>query len=274
MLTFRMEVELVWGSKWNFMKGLYLFQRYLPFIDTVWLVLYHQTGTNLSPATCGRLYYASGAMMVAGFASSEMILTLRAWAVWNRSTRLAVILVILYICLWSSNFVLLGIFLSSVTFGKAPFPGFTGCLVTHANHFLIYTWSELIAWDALVLVLMLIPGIGAYRSGGNSALMKAVYRDGAIYYLYLFTLSAINIVVVSVLPPQYQHLLTSAERVLHSMLTSRVLLHIRSHTSESPVWSDGLTELNTNHIRAVGDFQVNSQAQYKSYPTIKPASIA
>ena len=25
------------------MKGLYLFQRYLPFIDTVWLVLYRQS---------------------------------------------------------------------------------------------------------------------------------------------------------------------------------------------------------------------------------------
>ena len=32
-LMFSMEVDLVWKSKWNFMKGLYLFQRYLPFID-------------------------------------------------------------------------------------------------------------------------------------------------------------------------------------------------------------------------------------------------
>jgi hypothetical protein len=42
ILTFGMEVDLVWKSKWNFMKGLYLFQRYLPFIDTAWLVLYRQ----------------------------------------------------------------------------------------------------------------------------------------------------------------------------------------------------------------------------------------
>jgi hypothetical protein len=48
ILTFRMEVDLVWKSKWNFMKGLYLFQRYLPFIDTAWLVLYRQSN-NVSP---------------------------------------------------------------------------------------------------------------------------------------------------------------------------------------------------------------------------------
>ena len=42
ILTFGMEVDLVWRSKWNLMKGLYLFQRYSPFIDTVWLILYRQ----------------------------------------------------------------------------------------------------------------------------------------------------------------------------------------------------------------------------------------
>ena len=43
IITFRMEVDLVWKSKWTFMKALYLFQRYLPFIDTVWLIVYCQS---------------------------------------------------------------------------------------------------------------------------------------------------------------------------------------------------------------------------------------
>jgi len=76
MLTFRMEVEFVWNSKWNIMKGLYLFQRYLPFIDTTWLALYRQfdvspkfspsfisvgqTGENLTKTACWNLYHASG----------------------------------------------------------------------------------------------------------------------------------------------------------------------------------------------------------------------
>jgi len=75
ILTFRMEVDLVWKSKWNFMKGLYLFQRYLPFIGSVWLVLYcqsdvspillcsfflGQTGAILTETACWRVYYATG----------------------------------------------------------------------------------------------------------------------------------------------------------------------------------------------------------------------
>jgi len=47
MLTFGMEVELVWKSKWNFMKGLFIFQRYLPFIDTIGLAFYRQS--DISP---------------------------------------------------------------------------------------------------------------------------------------------------------------------------------------------------------------------------------
>ena len=75
ILTFGMEVDLVWKSKWNFMKGLYFFQRYLPFIDTLCLVLYcqsdafsifflsffvDQTGENLTKKMCRNLYYGIG----------------------------------------------------------------------------------------------------------------------------------------------------------------------------------------------------------------------
>ena len=33
--------------------------------------------------------------------------------------------------------------------------------------------------------------------------------------------------------------------MFHAMLASRVVLHIRAQAGDRPVWSDGLTELNT-----------------------------
>jgi len=74
VLTFGMEVDLVWKSKWNVVKGLYLFQRYLPFIDTAWLLLYSQsnvfsivltssfvdqTGGSVTKTGCRNLQYTS-----------------------------------------------------------------------------------------------------------------------------------------------------------------------------------------------------------------------
>jgi len=99
-----------------------------------------------------------------------------------------------------------------------------------------------------MLTLILVPAVWAYRSGGNSGLIKAVYRDGVVYYLYLFVLSFVNVVVVKTHPTQYQHLLTSMERLLHSILTSRVLLHMRAGAGETTVESDGQMELGTNCI--------------------------
>jgi hypothetical protein len=48
IITFRMEVDLVWKSKWNFMKGLYLFQRYLTFVVPIWVIIYRQSDVFLS----------------------------------------------------------------------------------------------------------------------------------------------------------------------------------------------------------------------------------
>jgi hypothetical protein len=43
ILTLGMEVDLIWKSKWDFMKGLYLFQRYLPFTGPIGLAIYRQS---------------------------------------------------------------------------------------------------------------------------------------------------------------------------------------------------------------------------------------
>jgi hypothetical protein len=185
-------------------------------------------------------------MIASGFAASEMLLTFRTWAVWKRNQRLSIILPILYVLVWGSGFVTLGIYLNSVTFGDPPYPGFEGCLLTHTSMNIIFLWVNIMIWDTLMLVLMLVPGIQAYRGGGNSALMKVVYRDGVIYYLYLFALSFVNILLAKILPIQYRHLLISVERVLHPIFASRVLLHIRAQAGagDNPAsWSGGQTML-------------------------------
>ena len=43
IITFGMEVDLVWKSKGNFMKWLYLFQRYWPFTEIAMLCITSQS---------------------------------------------------------------------------------------------------------------------------------------------------------------------------------------------------------------------------------------
>jgi len=185
--------------------------------------------------------------MLIGLSVSEIILTLRRWAVWNRDQRLTIILPILYVLFWGSGFIIRGIYLSHIKFGDPPYPGIKGCFLKDVTRGMAFLWIQLIAWNALLLILMLVPAIRAYRHGGSTTLTKRVYRDGVIYYLYLFVLSSINVIIIETLPHQYQHLLASVTRVLHSVLTSRVLLYIRSQARDNLVRSDAVMELNTDH---------------------------
>ncbi|KAF8148277.1 hypothetical protein B0H34DRAFT_737676 [Crassisporium funariophilum] len=256
LITIGMEVELVWKSQWTPMKVLYLVQRYLPFVDTLWLTVHLQLGNNMSVSDCGHILSAVCYMYVFGIAASEMILTLRTWAVWNRNRRLAIIFVITYLMVWVPDIGYMTMFLRSLKFEPPPYEGFRGCFLIDGNKVVFMCWVVVIIWDAFVLALMLISGYRAYRDGGNSALVQNVYRDGLIFYIYLFVLSGVNIIVILTLPPGYIILLASTERCLHSMLSSRVLLHIRAHVKardEATQWSLGIQGLqsckaNVSHI--------------------------
>jgi hypothetical protein len=66
ILTFEMEVDLVWKSKWNFVKGLYFLQRYLPFVEIICLVF-----TRQSDVSC----LSSYALLFFFFKKKKMIFT-------------------------------------------------------------------------------------------------------------------------------------------------------------------------------------------------------
>lgn len=102
-----------------------------------------------------------------------------------------------------------------------------------------------------------------YRSllGGDKALYEVVFRDGILSYIYLFALSTLNVVVVFKLPNSYLNLLASPERVLHCLLSSRVLLHIRAQmTVRQSAWSDGFTDIEFND-------ETNEPIGFRLHPT-------
>ena len=58
------------------------------------------------------------------------------------------------------------------------------------------------------------------------------------------------------------------ELTFHSILTSRVVLNIRA----THVWSDGLTELNTNHIRD-GEIRILNPLESIKFSATKRSSL-
>ena len=94
-----------------------------------------------------------------------VILTLRAWAVWNRNRSLSIILPIIYSLCWGASLVITvrftdfskckwnlhAHFLWMIYFmvvGTPPYPGYKGCFVTSSGQYVVFPWALLLVWDA------------------------------------------------------------------------------------------------------------------------------
>lgn len=230
-LTLGMEVDLVWSSSLGPMKILFAIQRYLPFLDTAVLCLLQLLSTTISPSVCRLAGNIQSYLMVTGFLLSELIFTLRAWAVWKRDKLLGIALSIFLLAIAVASYVVVCLSQRSLAYSGRPYPGFQGCYMTGSNKVSYVNWLLLMAYEAVLLVLMIIPGVTAYREGGNKGLYAVVYCDGILFYVYLFVLSTTNVIVINAFPADYFYILSPAERCLHSVLASRVLLHIRDYVS-------------------------------------------
>ncbi|TFK71031.1 hypothetical protein BDN72DRAFT_838271 [Pluteus cervinus] len=253
LLTFDLEVDHLWPSKWTLTKVVYLLQRYLPLIDTVILAITWQFG-DINPWTCEVLIRVSSWSFVIGITLSEVILMHRTLAVWgnNRKLRIAVFLFFLGCILpifWMMNGyheTLTCSFVLSTMEPTAdirwidhstPIPGMH-CFATGKSRSNYLCWTLLTVYDTGLLVLISIPAFQIRRSGGPvSILCQVVYRDGILYYLYVVALSAINIILILELPLDSNATLKllSLERVIYPILASHVVLHIREQAYQGEV---------------------------------------
>ncbi|TFK33421.1 hypothetical protein BDQ12DRAFT_691078 [Crucibulum laeve] len=235
-LTFDLEVSLVWTARWNFIKVLFLMTRYLPFLDSI-VIFYHQFKHIQNTDVCQVAYKINGWLFITGGCLGELMLSLRTLAVWQRDKYLAVGLSIFFVAVWGAAAVVLSIFLRSMTFTILTYPFFTGCLNDGGNSILYVVWILLMVYDTVNLTLMTISAVKNRQPCSTTALTTTVYRDGIVYYLYLFVLSLLNVVLILKLPPDYVNLLSMFKRTMHSVFSCRAILHIREQGEASTNYS-------------------------------------
>jgi len=245
-LTFDSEVSLVWPAPWGLGKILFLLTRYLPRIDTA-IVLYHNLKPRLNPGACVLAYKGTGWMFVFDIAIAEVIMSLRTWAIWNKDRRVGIGLAILFCSMLTAACVLFSPFVKSLTFAPAPNPAIVGCFMTGGNHMLSAVYVLLTVFETSIFILTLLKGARirtpcekqsnvlvnfkcriALRYGRASYVAATLYRDGIIYYFYLFVITISNIVALSMAPPVYATgILSLFQRGMHSLLAVRIILHLR-----------------------------------------------
>ncbi|GLB45728.1 hypothetical protein LshimejAT787_2600610 [Lyophyllum shimeji] len=226
--TLGMEVEFIWTSEWSIAKVLFLLARYTAFVD-VPMVLYYALAPNVPHRTCHLVYAVSSYSTALGIAFSEAIMILRTYALWGNNRKILIFLLTYLGVIAGPVLVILTFFLRSLRYGEPPLPTITGCYPTEGSIILFADFVLLISLETIIMALTLWIGIKRFRHSHNR-LVYTLYRDGIFFFVYLFLISAGNIIVLVAGPPEYVDLLNTFQRVMHSVLSTRVMLH--SYLSE------------------------------------------
>ncbi|KAL5522139.1 hypothetical protein ACEPAF_1996 [Sanghuangporus sanghuang] len=229
-VTFDREVALVWTARWNLGKVLFFLNRYLPFFDT-FLSLHLLLGKNTDKG-CLLGFSAVTWLIVVGIIVAEAILMLRTYAIWERKRSIFITLILLGCGTFIPGIIVTQFEVESLAYVANPNGG---CTKTKPSSPVIFVaFLLLILCETTIVILTLVRARHHYLSRQTrSPLIWQLYKDGLLYYVYLLAFSLVNLITAVAAPPAYTNWLTTPQRVMHSLLCTRVLLHIRSHNTDA-----------------------------------------
>ncbi|KAF6758676.1 hypothetical protein DFP72DRAFT_178861 [Ephemerocybe angulata] len=223
---FPLEVTLIWAAKWNLGKVLYLWARYLVFPIVALTGFCIFLPPDLGVVGCRRYFTACAILNAAEVSVAEANLLLRVYAIGGTNRRLGAFLLGMYLCVHASAYGFLTEFLKSLEYTPSPFPTVVACFFVKANnHMLSIVFIILLASEIVTLAWTFRLCVIRYRL--KSPLVANFYKDGLLYYASVSAMSTGNIICNLVAPLGYTYLLACTQMVVHSILTARMVLHVR-----------------------------------------------
>lgn len=232
ILNIRDEIQLIWRSRWSWIKLLYIITRYLSLSYVIADFIVDHFKTALSGPHCKIMFNVLGWCNILAISSAEVILFIRTSAIWGNTMRIKLFLFVLSIGATIPAFCLAGIFLATVEVGPS-------CAVLKAKSIVNVELLFMFLYDLLVLVLTAIKAVPYYRNhlrlrcrigtDADHTIQHIVYRDGLIFYMYLMTLTIINAVYALKAMDNAPDgmVLQNLQLVLHSVISSNVVLNVR-----------------------------------------------
>lgn len=233
--TLSSEVDLVWRDKWGAGKILFLMGRYRIWPELV--IILHYGMFKDVPSPCRFTYTYCAWSVLVGVTVGDAILVLRTWAVWGTSRRILFALIILLCATTAINAYYLTRFLRDLTFlpreqqdpAILKVAGENMCAFTAMGREIGISWIAVAGFELVIFLLTAIKLKGiAHAYYRTSRLVSSIYRDGILYFITLSSVSIANVIFIYTQPPEYIILLALMQGTLHSILTCKLILHIRA----------------------------------------------
>ncbi|KAG2151491.1 hypothetical protein DEU56DRAFT_554072 [Suillus clintonianus] len=212
-ITFQDEVQWTWNRPWGFIRVIFTISRYLPFVGSGLTAYAALRVSGPCPPSL-----EENIIHIIGIIAAEGLLVIRTWAFWEKSKR-----VLIGLSIYSVVTII-----AAVSMNVLP------------NH-------QLISTDVSA-----IPGPCGFESSRNAALwlhdyreiqssiVAAFYGGSMLYMLCIIAITVINVIIDAALPVGYTNMFDTLQVVIHSVLASRILFHLRSsdgraHEHDTPI---------------------------------------
>ncbi|KAH8833018.1 hypothetical protein DL96DRAFT_1584316 [Flagelloscypha sp. PMI_526] len=232
ILTFIDEVQTIWLRKSGSIgTALFFITRYAALANVAISLLPHAKAVG--PSAAGTI------LRLVTIMTSECILIIRTWAIWERRRDIFFVLLFFAIGCVVPAIAIVAVDVATTKLGPpiAPYHEFEHCrtLVSKIKSYIV-PYVMAIVFESVILVLSLVR-MTRLRNGVPEALripfLDAMMKDGVLYYLAVFALSILNIVLVMVTGPQMRFASAQLQANFHSIISTRLLLHLTRLSSQS-----------------------------------------
>lgn len=178
-LTFGQEVELFWCRRWSLMNVLYLSIRYIGLGYVVLKMLTNIPTISISDSGCRIMYDILETTNEVVEVMLGVIMIARLNAMYQRSTKVLVFLVVIFLAVRIANAVMAAISMMQISVEEAVLSGTYVCKINYAgNTILLYTitWILAIAFEIIVLCLAVWSAIKQLRELRQHSI-KCIFSD-------------------------------------------------------------------------------------------------
>ncbi|KAG1766853.1 hypothetical protein EV702DRAFT_785453 [Suillus placidus] len=163
MLAFGQEVELIWRQRWSLMTVLYLTARYLGIIFVGMNIQMAVQIIPLKDAVSLIMYFALYWMMWVIMGILGVIMIARLHAMYQRSRKVLVLLIAVFMAIGVANIVMLTINMRYISAEQVVLSGTYQCVVSNAQPSRIIPWILAAVWEAFTLCLAVSIALKHFR---------------------------------------------------------------------------------------------------------------
>jgi len=231
--TLDTEVRFIWGSRTSLAKLLYFANRYTPIVNVGLAVYTFVIARDTSARICFNEYLAISVIAFLEFEIAFGVLCIRAYAAWEFSRAVLVVLLTSFVASFSGEAYVLWRFLSK-SYALPPGTLSDVCTTNSSDQVISIDVIILVIVDSLALALLLAKSWTNFRSSPHgSSLLTVMAKDGIWYFACVIALSVANVIVLRSASIAYRAFFLLTQAAFQNALCVRLLLHLRLVNEES-----------------------------------------